>query len=202
MIERTYAVTRGTLHDNTGLDHRSGRRDAAANLKVSEAFACPTEVWTVAKERDALEGNRWARRVVKTAWRACARFRLPSGRATSTLLLVLSLLAPYGASLSLLLERDASNCGMPCCKRTKACFCRKSSHRAHEAGPAWSSSSKCPDGCGQFPATQGSRVASLATTRFETTPVAASSQGRWATDQNASSALVAFALFGRPPPSA
>lgn len=147
-----------------------------------------------------MERHHWARLVVKAAWRTCARFRLPSGRAASTLLLVLFLLAPYGASLSILLERDASNCGTPCCKGTKACCCRKSTHKAHQDGPAWSSSSKCPDGCGQLPATQGSFVASLATTRFEAAQVAASSQARWTADPGARSSDVAFALFERPPP--
>lgn len=149
------------------------------------------------KERELLEGYRWAQ---LGKWAARRVFLRPSRRAASTLLLVLFLLAPYGASLSLLFERDSSNCGMSCCKGTKACCCRKSSHKAHQGGPTWAPSSQCPDGCGQLPATQGSPVASLGAAGFETAPVIVSSGARWTATQRAPSALVAFALFERPPP--
>ena len=147
-----------------------------------------------------MEGHRWAQSGKDAVLRTCARFRLPSRRTASTLLLVLFLLAPYGASLAFLLGRDSSSCSMACCKATKKCCCRKSSHQANQDGPAWAPLSRCPDGCGQLPATQGSLVASLRASRFETAPVIVSSRARLTAVQSAPAALVAFSLFERPPP--
>ena len=148
-----------------------------------------------------MEGHRWARLVAKTAWRTCARFRLPSGRAVSTLLLVLFLLAPYGSSLFLLLGRDTSSCRMQCCKRSKACCCRKSGHDAHENSPAWASSSRCPDGCGQAPAIQGIGAVAVDTAPFYLAPPAAFVRRSLPSDLAFTSAPIEFALFARPPPS-
>jgi len=144
-----------------------------------------------------LEGHRWAQLGKSAARHVCVR---PSGRSATTLLLVLFLLAPYGSSFFLLLGRDNSTCGMQCCKRSKVCCCRKSGHNAHEDGPAWASSSKCPGGCGQVPAVQGATAASLSAARFQTVPVVITLLVRRASDPMVLTSDVVFALFERPPP--
>jgi hypothetical protein len=148
-----------------------------------------------------LEGHRWAQLGEKAAWCTRVRSIFPSRRAASTLLIVLLLLAPYGSSLFLLLGRDSSSCGMQCCKGTKACCCRKSSHKAHEDGATWASSSKCPDGCGQAPAIQGMGTVVVETAPFYLAPPAAFNRRSLPSDLAFTSAPIEFALFARPPPS-
>ena len=141
------------------------------------------------EEHDPLEGYRWAQLGKWAGWRT-----------VPTLLVVLCLTAPYGSTLSLLLAGSESSCGSQCCKRSKACCCRKSGRNVHQDGPAWAPSSKCPNGCGQLPAAQNKLAASHRRARIDVAPVVFVSQTLRPTNPAASASDVPFPLFERPPP--
>jgi hypothetical protein len=135
------------------------------------------------KEMLPLGGGRW-----RKLWKAVAR-----------LLLVL-LLVPYGSGAFLLAGREGPGCGMPCCKGSKVCSCRRSDKHGRRDGPGWIAASKCPEGCGQLPAVSRAAAASLVAAWVRVSPVVSVSHVRIAALSPRVSSETRFALFERPPP--
>lgn len=153
------------------------------------------------KETFELLGQRWRRAGRVPRWTAFLT-ALPRARRTASVgLLVLFLLVPYSSVSLLLAEYDSPGCGSSCCKRSRVCGCRKSVHNAHQHGPDWSSSLKCPCGCGEPSAVQPIGAASLVTARSGLNPIAPVAYVRPAYSSACGSPEAGFALFGRPPPT-
>jgi hypothetical protein len=171
------------------------RSDAVRWIRHVNAGAPKLPWYTPKKEFATLEGHFSAHSGHWTVRPWCAASR----QAITSLLLVLFLLTPIGSSVLQQFGRDDSSCGMKCCKLTKACCCRKASHSGHDGSPAWKSSSKCPDGCGQAPVVQSAATASLGPERRDAAPVAVAQARRMSAPAIRDSGA-AFALFERPPP--
>lgn len=125
---------------------------------------------------------------------------LSTWRSAAAELLVLLLLIPYGSGLLLLAGNGTSSCGMRCCKRSKACSCRRSDKTAYPDGPGWIASSKCPGGCGQLPAVSASAAASLVVSRVEVSPIIPLSRVRPQAAPRRGFSETGFASCARPPP--
>ena len=152
------------------------------------------------KDMFALEGQHRRQHEEGLRWLSVLIPILPRGRSAASVLVLLFLLIPYGSGLLLLAESQGPGCGMQCCKRSKVCCCGKSGKHAHQDGPGWIASSKCPGGCGQLPAAPGTASASLAAARIEVSPVLPLLHVRMSAVSPRDSSGTAFALFERPPP--
>jgi len=134
---------------------------------------------------------------------AAARFvRVAVMRRLASLVLLASLFVPAILASIPLWQSQSTSCGMACCKRSRVCCCRKS--KAHEhGGVAWRADAKCCGGCGRA-SIVGPVVALQAEvqSRHAAEPVLTSLVLRSPISGVLRSAGAAFALFGRPPPSA
>ncbi len=121
------------------------------------------------------------------------------GKAIGGLLLALLLLVPSLGPF-VVLAYGASECGKNCCRTTKSCCCRKGGGSI-SAGLVISARS-CPPGCGQAQATLNT-IQSLFTSTLQILyDVRAVYSLSCLITAITASLLFAFALFGRPPPSA
>jgi len=153
------------------------------------------------KEKLGLAGQHRRQRGKALRQRSSLATLLSAWRSATMGLLLLLLLAPYGSALLLLTGPESSSCGMQCCKRSKVCCCRKASKNARQGGPGWTSTAKCPGGCGQLPNVSGTAVAGLVATGIKGSPVLPVSHIRSSRVSPRDSSGTAFALFERPPPA-
>lgn len=156
--------------------------------------------YTAGKGDCTLEGHRRIHSGRSLVGLMCAGAIFSLRRIASTLLLALFLLVPYGSAFYQLQAADDATCGMPCCKRSKVCCCRKQARSVNPAGPVWIASPKCSAGCAQLPATQRSSAASLDAAGLEAVPVVVAARILLSSLPQHRSIDSSFALFERPPP--
>ena len=151
------------------------------------------------KERLSLKRQR--RRRWYFTWACAPAMPRPGGSAGAASCVLLLLLIPYFSGLMQLAGRETTSCGMQCCKRSKVCCCRKSAANAHHDGPSWIASSDCPSGCRQSLAGPRAAVVGLVSPRIEFSPIIPGLRLRMSRVSARGSSDIAFALFGRPPPT-
>ena len=113
---------------------------------------------------------------------------------------IVLLLFPYASGSFLLAERAGPGCGMPCCKGSKVCSCRRLAGNTRQDGPGWVSSSKCPEACGQLPAAFRSAGKSLVAAGVGVVPLLPAHPMRIAAAPTRGYSETRYALFERPPP--
>lgn len=112
----------------------------------------------------------------------------------------LALLAPFFGGVIPLLLDESSTCSMSCCKTSKSCCCHMSG-AAGQPGSAWTAAGRCPTGCGLRPGVPGYQAVGIAA-------LIVIAGFLWKTGllplfaiPGRNSAILAFALFERPPPT-
>ena len=148
-----------------------------------------------------LKGWRWQQRGKGVSRVSSLATPLSTWRSAPAGLLVLLLLIPYVSGLLLLARSEMSSCGMQCCKRPKACCCRRSDKTAYRDGPGWIASSQCPGGCEQLPAVSPTAAASLVAARVELSPIIPLSRVRPQAAPRHGFFETGFASCARPPPA-
>jgi hypothetical protein len=81
-----------------------------------------------------------------------ARLRQGVGRGALSLVLLFAILTPYAHGFVTSFGRDATDCGMSCCKRARKCCCNKAFGISGHGGTHWEAAAECPPGCRQSPA--------------------------------------------------
>jgi hypothetical protein len=125
---------------------------------------------------------------------------MPRVRSIATAILSLALLTPFFGGLIPYLQAERSSCGMSCCTGKRHCCCcshpATTKHRTIRNATA-----RCPEGCANRPVLPRSPGIALMATRFLSCSVGETDILRASPHPGENRRDLAFALFGRPPPS-